>query len=307
MNWYLQWRITNAQSLSGVSYHFQCARLGGLGFTNPTQSANAEFQASVNLTARLAERIMSQLYEPGDEAEITQLQEEAKKEKEERLLKRSDEWRNSLPARTKRAVSLAWEKGASTWLTVIPNKDTNCDLNKRELKDAIHLRYGWEIMGTLTVCVCGDRFSVDRTMLCKHGGFIIQRHNELRDLEADLLDLVCNNVETTSSTRNYRRDLKQRCKVGLWRPPRHPCTWILGETKVDLFWYNSMPSKPWLIWRSYARTSVSTSWKREEKTVWTTSLGSGTSVLYATSIHRNRRFGTWMLNPFSSKPGDLVT
>ena len=53
-------------------------------------------------------------------------------------------------------------------------------------------------MGTLIVCtcVCGDRFSVDRAMLCKHGGFIIQRHNELRDLEADLLDLVCNDVET---------------------------------------------------------------------------------------------------------------
>ena len=33
-------------------------------------------------------------------------------------------------------------------------------------------------------------------MICKRGGFIIQRHNELRDLEADLLDLVCNDVET---------------------------------------------------------------------------------------------------------------
>ena len=39
-------------------------RLGGLGFTNPTRSANAEFQASVNVTALLAERIMSQLHEP---------------------------------------------------------------------------------------------------------------------------------------------------------------------------------------------------------------------------------------------------
>ena len=51
-------------------------------------------------------------------------------------------------------------------------------------------------MGTPAICVCGDRFSVDHAMICKRGGFIIQRHNELRDLEADLLDLVCNNVET---------------------------------------------------------------------------------------------------------------
>ena len=32
-------------------------------------------------------------------------------------------------------------------------------------------------------------------MVCKEGGFIIQRHNELRDLEADLLSMVCNDVE----------------------------------------------------------------------------------------------------------------
>ena len=32
-------------------------------------------------------------------------------------------------------------------------------------------------------------------MVCKKGGFIIQRHNELRDLEADLLSMVCNGVE----------------------------------------------------------------------------------------------------------------
>ena len=58
--------------------------LGDLRFTNPTQSANAEFQASVNVTAPLAERIMSQLHEPPDEDEITLLQQKAKKEKEER-------------------------------------------------------------------------------------------------------------------------------------------------------------------------------------------------------------------------------
>ena len=89
-------------------------RLGGLGFTKPTQSANAKFHVSVNVTAPLAERIMSQLHdEPPEEAEITLLHQKAKKEKEERLLKLSDRWRSSLPARTKRAVSLVREKRAS--------------------------------------------------------------------------------------------------------------------------------------------------------------------------------------------------
>ena len=32
-------------------------------------------------------------------------------------------------------------------------------------------------------------------MICKRGGFVIQRHNELRDLQADLLSTVCSDVE----------------------------------------------------------------------------------------------------------------
>ena len=32
-------------------------------------------------------------------------------------------------------------------------------------------------------------------MICKRGGFIIQRYNELRDLEAELLKMVCYDVE----------------------------------------------------------------------------------------------------------------
>ena len=32
-------------------------------------------------------------------------------------------------------------------------------------------------------------------MVCRRGGFIIQRHNELRDLEAEMLKMVCNDVQ----------------------------------------------------------------------------------------------------------------
>ena len=32
-------------------------------------------------------------------------------------------------------------------------------------------------------------------MICKRGDFVIQRHNELRDLEAELLSTVCNDVQ----------------------------------------------------------------------------------------------------------------
>ena len=65
------------------------------------------------------------------------------------------------------------------------------NLNKREFRDVIKLRYDWEIADSPKVCVCGDQFNVDYAMVCRRGGFIIQRHNELRDLEAEMLSMVC--------------------------------------------------------------------------------------------------------------------
>ena len=47
------------------------------------------------------------------------------------------------PDKTQRAVELACQKGASSWLTVIPLKDMDFDLNKREFRDAVRLQYDW--------------------------------------------------------------------------------------------------------------------------------------------------------------------
>lgn len=69
------------------------------------------------------------------------------------------------------------------------------NLNKREFRDGLRLRYNWPFNDLPSKCVCNQDFSVDHAMICRRGGFIIQRHNELRDLEADLLSSVCNDVE----------------------------------------------------------------------------------------------------------------
>ena len=89
----------------------------------------------------------------------------------------------------------ASERGASSWLTVIPLKDLGYDLNKGEFRDALKLRYNWEFSDIPNRCVCGDIFDVDHAMTCRNGGFVIQRHNEIRDLEAALLSTVCKEVE----------------------------------------------------------------------------------------------------------------
>ena len=103
--------------------------------------------------------------------------------------------RESLPSKTERAVELATEKGASNWLTVIPIKERNFNLNKREFRDAIKLRYDWEIAHLPAMCTCGDLFTVDHATVCRHRGLIIRRHNEIRDLEAEMLRMLCTDVE----------------------------------------------------------------------------------------------------------------
>ena len=169
--------------------------MGGLGITNPCHIAASEYEASTAITEPRAEEIAAQTHELPDDHAIRTLQQCNRRDKDARLREDLKEVKNALPEQTKRAADLATEKGASSWLTVIPVKDVDFTLNKKEFKDAIHLRYDWQISDTPSTCACGDVFDVDHAMICRRGGFIIQRHNELRDLEAEMLKMVCNDVQ----------------------------------------------------------------------------------------------------------------
>ena len=56
--------------------------------------------------------------------------------------------------------------------------------------------YDWPIADISSTCPCGEPFTIDHAMICMRGGFVIQRHNKLRDLEAELLNMVCKDVVT---------------------------------------------------------------------------------------------------------------
>ena len=145
-------------------------RLGGLGLVNLARTASQEYEASIKITGPLVRQIIKQAHEPPDETEIKTLQAGTRREKDERLKMQCEQVRESLPSKTERAVELATEKGASNWLTVIPIKGMNFNLSKREFRDAIKLRYDWEIADLPAVCTCGDLFTVDHAMVCRHGG-----------------------------------------------------------------------------------------------------------------------------------------
>ena len=95
----------------------------------------------------------------------------------------------------KRCVELASEKGTSSWLTVQPIAEHGFHLSKGDFRDDLCLRYHWPLPNVPSPCECGQPFSIDHSMICRKGGFPTLRHNEVRDITADLLKEVCHNVD----------------------------------------------------------------------------------------------------------------
>ena len=94
----------------------------------------------------------------------------------------------------KRLLLAAQEKGASSWLSALPLRKRGYVLNKQEFRDALCLRYGWQIPNTPVHCGCGSDNSLDHILTCKKGGYVTLRHNVLRNTEARLLERVCHDV-----------------------------------------------------------------------------------------------------------------
>ena len=116
-----------------------------MGFTNPCQAAPLEYAASRKMSSPLSDRIKSQTHAPPDDMETNAALQAMRTDKGDQLREKCEEVKSSLPEKTARAVDLATQKGASTWLTVLPIKEMNFDLHKREFRDAVKLRYDWQI------------------------------------------------------------------------------------------------------------------------------------------------------------------
>ena len=100
-----------------------------------------------------------------------------------------------LPDNLKPLIEQACDKGASSWLNTLPIKDQNLDLNKEEFKDALKLRYNVPLTNLPSYCACGEKFDELHAMSCKKGGFVCNRHDNIRDLLTVCLDKVCTDVQ----------------------------------------------------------------------------------------------------------------
>ena len=97
-------------------------RHGGLGITNPCTEPWLEYSSSIKVTAPLVEKIVSQSHELPEENDVRSVKQEALRDREEVAKDKLRNFKDTLPKKPSRALDLAAEKGASTWLTVIPLK-----------------------------------------------------------------------------------------------------------------------------------------------------------------------------------------
>ena len=106
----------------------------------------------------------------------------------------ASELKATLPSNLQRALIVSSEKGASGWLSTLPIEEHGFALHKGAFRDALCLRYGWHPSLLPSFCICGSHFTVDHALNCPRGGFPSIRHNEIRDITAELLSEVCHGV-----------------------------------------------------------------------------------------------------------------
>ena len=110
------------------------------------------------------------------------------------LISKKSRIENNLPE-LMYTIQLASEKGASSCLNALPLSKHGFDLSKTEFRDGIALRYTWEAKNTPALCPCGKEFNLSQAVHCAKGGYTHLRHNEIRDVIANLMDDVCHDVQ----------------------------------------------------------------------------------------------------------------
>ena len=173
-------------------------KLGGMGITNPIEIANDEYENSIRLTQNLTKMIINQdRFGSIDENKMNEIKKSIAKERE---LKQKEQLKSILDSEDlteieRKKIEICQEPGASNWLTALPLREAGFSLNKQKFRDALAIRYNISIKGLPETCACGSEFTCDHAMICKKGGFISLRHNNLRDITYELLSEVCKGVE----------------------------------------------------------------------------------------------------------------
>ena len=124
------------------------ARFAGLGIFDPTERPLTSFENSKELCHPLVSLILRQdeLFDPvstREDQKIIRVKQDAALDQEFEHAISALSLKSPKPLQ--RAIAVARQKGASSWLTAIPSAEHETILHKGDFLDALHIRYGWDI------------------------------------------------------------------------------------------------------------------------------------------------------------------
>ena len=167
-------------------------KIGGLGVFIPTTRAEREHENSKQLCTRLTSAVIEKCELPP--WHCTEERKAIRKRNEEHTKLELNLILQEATPSLRRALEVLEPTGTPPRLSCMPSREHGFYFNRDEFRDCLNLRYEWPLVNMATKCECGQNNSIDHSLSCKLGGFVIMRHNCVRDLFADVLDSVCKDV-----------------------------------------------------------------------------------------------------------------
>ena len=160
------------------------SKLGGLQLRRFAPRARMQYQGSKSTTRPITDLILAQKVDIGSfpAEEIQKLKASWNTQREQDRVQR---FRQFLASDADRRLLLGVQhgaaRGAPAWLAAIPLQSHDLCLNRKEWADVIALRFGQPLRNLPKRCGCGSDFSEPHGLQCPLGGFVIARHDTLRD------------------------------------------------------------------------------------------------------------------------------
>ena len=197
------------------------AKNGGLGIPDPVVKASEQFEMSKKTSSLISDSIVN-----GTALDVDAHKTHVRSSKQTFQLENESQQSNTYKALLEQACSSErkrmernFKTGNSCWLTAKVSERDNFVLSENEFHD----RYGLPITNLPVKCDgCGEDFHDQHALICKKGGLITQRHNEIKDLLGDLSCLAWPYTQKEPLIREHsenqkalRADLLIR---GVWSP-----------------------------------------------------------------------------------------
>ena len=140
-------------------------QLGGLGVPDPSKTCNGHFRCPLHISAPLTALILQQevVCLPSVPNEQTSIKNEIKAQRWQDQTNTAAKLHDKLPSNLQQAMDFGGEKGSSHWLVVLPLSEHGFTLHKGAFRDAIKLRYGWQLPHLPSHCTCEKKFTVEHT------------------------------------------------------------------------------------------------------------------------------------------------